>query len=171
MSASLATGSSSPHLAGSATTPASSTPTSPRPVTPSLLASSSSILPPSSKFIDRIQAKIQAKQPFFSFEYFPPKTADGLTNLYMRFDRMGSLGPVRLPFLPFFLLPFCSMHWNLVCGSVLSIVPPNSTLPNHYEFRSRDFSESRTRLPNMIIPAIHPQISRKLRCCEYISCH
>jgi len=63
----------------------------------------------SSKFIDRIHARIQAKQPFFSFEYFPPKTADGLTNLYMRFDRMGSLGPVRPPLLalpPPFRLPF-----------------------------------------------------------------
>lgn len=53
----------------------------------------------SAKFIDRIQSRVQAKQPFFSFEYFPPKTADGLTNLYMRFDRMGSLGPVRVAFL------------------------------------------------------------------------
>lgn len=47
------------------------------------------------KFIDKIKAKIQYKQPFFSFEYFPPKTTDGLTNLYMRLDRMGTLGPVH----------------------------------------------------------------------------
>lgn len=59
---------------------------------------SSTIPVGSYKFIDRINAKIQAHQPFFSFEYFPPKTADGLTNLYMRFDRMGSLGPVRVSF-------------------------------------------------------------------------
>jgi hypothetical protein len=69
-----------------------------------LTTSSASVV--SSKFIDRIQAKIQAKQPFFSFEYFPPKTADGLTNLYMRFDRMGALGPVRLRF----ATPFLSLN-------------------------------------------------------------
>lgn len=71
----------------------------------------------SAKFIDRIQARVQAKQPFFSFEYFPPKTADGLTNLYMRFDRMGSLGPVRVASLhsssppsSSLLLPWACVH-------------------------------------------------------------
>ncbi|KFA61239.1 hypothetical protein S40285_06942 [Stachybotrys chlorohalonatus IBT 40285] len=32
-------------------------------------------------------------QPSFSFEYFPPKTAQGVQNLYDRIDRMYSLGP------------------------------------------------------------------------------
>jgi len=32
--------------------------------------------------------------PFFSFEYFPPKTDLGVTNLYERFDRMAALNPL-----------------------------------------------------------------------------
>ncbi|GAO18746.1 uncharacterized protein UV8b_04941 [Ustilaginoidea virens] len=32
-------------------------------------------------------------QPSFSFEYFPPKTAQGVQNLYERIDRMYNLGP------------------------------------------------------------------------------
>lgn len=32
-------------------------------------------------------------QPSFSFEYFPPKTAQGVQNLYERMDRMYNLGP------------------------------------------------------------------------------
>ncbi|KAK0629894.1 methylenetetrahydrofolate reductase-domain-containing protein [Bombardia bombarda] len=32
-------------------------------------------------------------QPSFSFEYFPPKTAQGVQNLYDRMDRMYSFGP------------------------------------------------------------------------------
>lgn len=32
-------------------------------------------------------------QPTFSFEFFPPKTAQGVQNLYDRMDRMHSLGP------------------------------------------------------------------------------
>ncbi|KAI8687095.1 hypothetical protein LRP88_13537 [Fusarium phalaenopsidis] len=32
-------------------------------------------------------------QPSFSFEYFPPKTAQGVQNLYDRMDRMYNLGP------------------------------------------------------------------------------
>ncbi|PFH59898.1 hypothetical protein XA68_11724 [Ophiocordyceps unilateralis] len=33
------------------------------------------------------------RQPSFSFEYFPPKTAQGVQNLYDRMDRMYNLGP------------------------------------------------------------------------------
>lgn len=32
-------------------------------------------------------------QPTYSFEYFPPKTAQGVQNLYDRIDRMHSMGP------------------------------------------------------------------------------
>lgn len=46
------------------------------------------------KFIDKIQRKIEENQPFFSFEYFPPRTADGLNNLYERIKRMNDLGSV-----------------------------------------------------------------------------
>lgn len=46
------------------------------------------------KFIDKINEKIEHKEPFFSFEYFPPRTQEGLSNLYARFKRMGELGPL-----------------------------------------------------------------------------
>jgi methylenetetrahydrofolate reductase (NADPH) len=36
--------------------------------------------------------------PFFSFEYFPPKTADGVTNLKKRMLRMKQLGPLFMDF-------------------------------------------------------------------------
>jgi methylenetetrahydrofolate reductase (NADPH) len=48
----------------------------------------------------RITDKIKAWQaekpntPFFSFEYFPPKTDDGVKNLYARFDRMARFDPM-----------------------------------------------------------------------------
>ena len=32
-------------------------------------------------------------RPSFSFEFFPPKTAQGVQNLYDRMDRMHNLGP------------------------------------------------------------------------------
>lgn len=35
----------------------------------------------------------QAKKPTFSFEFFPPKTGQGVQNLYDRMDRMHGLGP------------------------------------------------------------------------------
>mmetsp|Transcript_18619 Transcript_18619/g.45775 ORF Transcript_18619/g.45775 Transcript_18619/m.45775 type:complete len:601 (+) Transcript_18619:143-1945(+) len=44
------------------------------------------------KIIDRI--KEQNGQPFYSFEYFPPKTPAGVANLYERVERMGKLEPM-----------------------------------------------------------------------------
>ena len=35
----------------------------------------------------------KAGKPTFSFEFFPPKTAQGVQNLYDRMDRMHGLGP------------------------------------------------------------------------------
>lgn len=35
----------------------------------------------------------RTRQPSFSFEYFPPKTAQGVQNLYDRMERMALLGP------------------------------------------------------------------------------
>lgn len=35
----------------------------------------------------------KAKKPIFSFEFFPPKTQQGVQNLYDRMDRMHDLGP------------------------------------------------------------------------------
>lgn len=45
------------------------------------------------KILDKIQAAISEKKPFYSFEYFPPKTEHGVYNLYERFERMLALEP------------------------------------------------------------------------------
>jgi methylenetetrahydrofolate reductase (NADPH) len=48
------------------------------------------------KINEKIKEWMEQKpnQPFFSFEYFPPKTDDGVHNLYARFDRMARLDPM-----------------------------------------------------------------------------
>lgn len=46
------------------------------------------------KLIEKIQGRIDEKKPFFSFEFFPPKTEEGAVNLYIRFDRMATMSPV-----------------------------------------------------------------------------
>ncbi len=43
--------------------------------------------------IERIQSSIAEGKPFYSFEFFPPKTEVGLRNLYARIDRMAELNP------------------------------------------------------------------------------
>ena len=45
------------------------------------------------KIIDRLQEKINKKETFYSFEFFPPKTEAGVYNLFARLDRMASLDP------------------------------------------------------------------------------
>eukprot|EP01098_Paradermamoeba_levis_P011692 TRINITY_DN5030_c0_g1_i1.p1 TRINITY_DN5030_c0_g1~~TRINITY_DN5030_c0_g1_i1.p1 ORF type:complete len:589 (+),score=188.41 TRINITY_DN5030_c0_g1_i1:71-1837(+) len=45
------------------------------------------------KIIDKLNQAIEAKKVLHSFEYFPPKTNDGVRNLYDRLDRMGLLEP------------------------------------------------------------------------------
>ncbi|KAI8870171.1 methylenetetrahydrofolate reduct [Ramicandelaber brevisporus] len=45
------------------------------------------------KITDKIQRAYEDKRPFWSFEFFPPKTAQGVANLYDRLERMYSLGP------------------------------------------------------------------------------
>ena len=48
------------------------------------------------KIIDKIR-EYQAEKPntpFFSLEYFPPKTEAGVENLYLRMERMTKLQPV-----------------------------------------------------------------------------
>jgi methylenetetrahydrofolate reductase (NADPH) len=48
------------------------------------------------KIIDKIK-KIEDEKPnspYFSFEYFPPKTEAGVENLYLRMERMTSLHPL-----------------------------------------------------------------------------
>jgi methylenetetrahydrofolate reductase (NADPH) len=41
----------------------------------------------------KLAASHEASKPTFSFEFFPPKTAQGVQNLYDRMDRMHDLGP------------------------------------------------------------------------------
>ncbi|KAF9280141.1 hypothetical protein BGZ68_007465 [Mortierella alpina] len=45
------------------------------------------------KIVDKIQQKAAEGKPFYSFEYFPPKTSQGLTNLFDRIGRMQTLSP------------------------------------------------------------------------------
>lgn len=46
------------------------------------------------KIIDQIHDHMDAGEPFFSFEFFPPKTQVGLSNLYQRMDRLVALEPL-----------------------------------------------------------------------------
>ena len=46
------------------------------------------------KIIVKIDSKISANETFFSFEYFPPKTEQGVQNLLTRFEKMGQLNPL-----------------------------------------------------------------------------
>lgn len=45
------------------------------------------------KIIDKIRKAQEEGRPFFSFEYFPPKTEAGVANLYRRIERMSRLHP------------------------------------------------------------------------------
>lgn len=45
------------------------------------------------KISERLNAAEKDAKPTFSFEYFPPKTAQGVQNLYDRIDRMHGYGP------------------------------------------------------------------------------
>jgi hypothetical protein len=88
----------------------SSSSTSPAVSVRSLSASSAGQAAGSGKFIEKIWAAQKSGKPFFSFEYFPPKTDEGLSNLYLRFDRMGALGPVRCLFFGFLPCSLCLMR-------------------------------------------------------------
>lgn len=46
------------------------------------------------KIIDKMISARSSGQPFYSFEYFPPKTEAGLTNLYARLERMAQYEPL-----------------------------------------------------------------------------
>lgn len=48
------------------------------------------------KLIDKIRKRMEVgeSRPFYSFEYFPPKTTPGIENLYARIERMGRLHPM-----------------------------------------------------------------------------
>ena len=51
--------------------------------------------------IDRIKKKIEEKEPFFSLEFFPPRTPNGAVNLIAKIDRLGRGSPL-----------FCDITWH-----------------------------------------------------------
>ncbi|KAK9842943.1 hypothetical protein WJX74_004685 [Apatococcus lobatus] len=53
------------------------------------------------KIIDKMNAAMAQGRPFFSFEFFPPRTDEGVQNLFERQDRMASYGPT-----------FCDITWG-----------------------------------------------------------
>jgi methylenetetrahydrofolate reductase len=53
------------------------------------------------RIISKIRQAAEEKRPFYSFEYFPPKTDAGVLNLYARLDRMSTLEPL-----------FCDVTWG-----------------------------------------------------------
>lgn len=53
------------------------------------------------RIADKIRARQKENRTFFSFEYFPPKTEQGITNLYTRVERMASVEPL-----------FCDVTWG-----------------------------------------------------------
>ncbi|RUS32117.1 methylenetetrahydrofolate reductase-domain-containing protein [Jimgerdemannia flammicorona] len=59
------------------------------------------------KVIDKINKAIKENQPCWSFEFFPPKTPQGVQNLYDRMERMYGMGP-----------EFIDITWN--AGGVTS---------------------------------------------------
>ncbi|KAJ1676245.1 methylenetetrahydrofolate reductase 1, partial [Spiromyces aspiralis] len=46
------------------------------------------------KITTKIERAVEDGKPFVSFEYFPPKTDQGLVNLYERIERMSHLDPL-----------------------------------------------------------------------------
>ncbi|KAJ1921801.1 methylenetetrahydrofolate reductase (NAD(P)H) met13 [Mycoemilia scoparia] len=46
------------------------------------------------KIVDKILKAEEENRPYWSFEYFPPKTQQGVVNLYDRIGRMYNLGPL-----------------------------------------------------------------------------
>ncbi|XP_077997993.1 methylenetetrahydrofolate reductase (NADPH)-like [Glandiceps talaboti] len=53
------------------------------------------------KLNDRINARIESRDKWFSLEFFPPRTANGAVNLISRFDRMVQGQPL-----------FCDVTWH-----------------------------------------------------------
>lgn len=49
------------------------------------------------KISDVIAEKEAAKKPYFAFEYYPPRTEDGVKNLLNRFDKMVQQGNLFKP--------------------------------------------------------------------------
>lgn len=53
------------------------------------------------KIVDKLHCRESEGRPFFSFEYFPPKTDQGVSNLYRRVERMSAAEPL-----------FCDVTWG-----------------------------------------------------------
>lgn len=53
------------------------------------------------KISDKIKAAYDENRTVFSFEYFPPRTPEGVDNLFERLDRMAALNPL-----------FCDITWG-----------------------------------------------------------
>ncbi|CAN8061916.1 unnamed protein product [Agarophyton chilense] len=53
------------------------------------------------RIADKIRHRAEENRPFFSFEYFPPKTETGVSNLYQRVERMTAVEPL-----------FCDVTWG-----------------------------------------------------------
>ncbi|KAG2433005.1 hypothetical protein HXX76_008732 [Chlamydomonas incerta] len=53
------------------------------------------------KLIHKVEEKMKKGETFFSFEFFPPRTEEGVENLFERLDRMVAYGPV-----------FCDITWG-----------------------------------------------------------
>lgn len=53
------------------------------------------------KIVDKINERIERDEKFFSFEFFPPRTEEGVANLWERMDRMVSHQPM-----------FCDITWG-----------------------------------------------------------
>lgn len=53
------------------------------------------------RIADKIKAREEDNRTFFSFEYFPPKTDQGVNNLYTRAERMAAVEPL-----------FCDVTWG-----------------------------------------------------------
>jgi hypothetical protein len=61
----------------------------------SRLRSPSPLPTPASPIITKMKAAIEEKKVFYSFEFFPPKTTEGVNNLYVRLDRMSMMVFIR----------------------------------------------------------------------------
>lgn len=66
-----------------------------------LTAVSVSIMSDDPRIDQLVRKKQEEGKPFFSFEYYPPRTDDGVENLIQRFAKMKAQGPL-----------FCDMTWG-----------------------------------------------------------
>lgn len=65
---------------------------------------------------ERINKRIQSKHPWFSLEFFPPRTENGAVNLISRIERMNQGGPL-----------FCDITWHPAGDPGNTMKPTSST--------------------------------------------